>query len=127
MEAHMNDIIQAIKDVFATFSSLGWLPLPLAVATVTMLGLRIAFEPDVASTSTSEDVARRDWKKLQIFCGVAFITVLIQFGLQKPGNGFDRALAVGFTLADVMFAYVITSSDKVKGIIKSKFVKETDV
>jgi hypothetical protein len=120
----MNDIIQAVKDVFATFSSLGWLPLPLAVATVVMFGLRIAFEPSVASTSTKEDIAARDWKKLQIFCGVAFITMLIQFGLQKPANNFDRALAVGFTLADVMFGYVITSSDKVKGMIKSQFVKE---
>ena len=122
----MQDILNAVKDVFATFTSLGWLPMPLAVATVAMFALRIAFEPDVLAVSTKEDIARLGRVKLGIFFGVSFVTALIQYGLQKPANGFDRALAIGFTLSDVMFAYVITSSQKFKGFVKSQFAKGSE-
>jgi hypothetical protein len=122
----MEDIIKAITGVFATFTNLGWLPIPLAVSVVTMLALRIAYEPSILTVYTKEDLARLGWIKVGIFVGVAFITGLMQFGLQKPANGFDRALALGFSLADVMFAYVITSSQKVKNLIKSGLGKEAD-
>ena len=60
---------------------------------------------------------------MYIFAGVTAITLLIQYGSQKPANGFDRALCIGFALGDAMFAYVITSSNKVKGLIKDQFMK----
>lgn len=117
----MDQIIQSVKDVFATMTVLGWLPIPMAVSIIAMLSGRIAFEPDVLDVNTKEALSVMGKRKLYIFFGVSSITLLMQFGLQKPTNGFDRALCIGFSLADTMFAYVLSSSNKVKGLIKSKF------
>lgn len=117
----MDDIIKAVTDVFATFTNLGWLPLPMAVSVVTMLALRMALEPPVLVVNSKEMMTRLGWTKMGIFLVVFFVTSLMQYGLQKPSNGFERALWVGFSLGDSFFSYVITSSQKFKGLIKTQF------
>lgn len=119
----MDEIVNSVKMVFDALTGFGWLPVPLFVACITMFALRIAYEPDVLAVSTPADVAALGKVKLAIFLAVAFVAGLIQYGTQKPANGFERALALGFTLGDTMFAYVVTSSQKVKGLVKSQFSK----
>lgn len=110
----VGSIIQVVKDVFNTFSSLGWLPIPFFAAIGIMLGLRLAFDQSSLTINTKEALRERMLWRVGIFVGTSLFTALLQFGLQKPANGFDRTLALGFTFADAIFAFVITNTDRVK-------------
>lgn len=120
----MSEILQPIKDVFQMLTELGWLPLPMFAAVLSMFALRIAYEPSVLKVTTQKELAKMGWIKLGIFAGVTVVTFLVQYGLQRPTDGFSKALCIGFTLGDVFASYVITSSQKVKGLVKSQFIKE---
>jgi len=120
----MESIIQAIKDVFGTMTALGWLPIPAAIVAVTMLGLRVAFEPSILDINTKEALAAMGTKKFQIFLGVILVAIIVQIGAARPKDAFDYCTALGFSFGNTMLAYVITSSQKVKGLLKSQFIKE---
>lgn len=117
----MNELLQPVKDVFAVMTGFGWLPVPFFVSVVVMFAARIGWEPPVLAVSTPDDLRRMGLMKLAIFAGTGVVTFLMQYGLQQPSNGFERSLCVGFTLADVCFAYVVTSSQRMKSFIKGQF------
>ena len=119
----METIIQAIKDVFGAMTALGWLPIPAAIVSVAMLGLRVAFEPSILDVNTKEALATMGARKFQIFLAVGLVAIIVQVGAARPKDAFDYCTAIGFSFGNTMLAYVVTSSQKVKGLLKNQFVK----
>ena len=123
----MNDIIQAIKDVFSTLIALGWQPWPTAIATAMMLVLRSIYEPDIMLVNTKESMDELGRTKIKIFVAVFIVSFLIHIGIARPAIAWDWCTSIGFCVGHTMFAYVISSSNKVKGLIKSSLAKEGGV
>lgn len=119
----MQETIQAIKDIWQTMISLGYQPMPVLIAAISMLAARSYFEPDVLQVNSAEAVSRMGRIKLFIFTGVFVTNGLIQIGLAKPVFVFDWCLSVGFSLGNTMAAYVISSSATIRKFLKDGLFK----
>ena len=120
----MDSIVQSIKDIFSTAIALGWQPWPTVIATIMMLVLRSVYEPAVLEVNTKEGVERLGKIKTKIFLAVFIVSLLIHIGIARPVYAWDWSTSIGFCVGHTMLAYVISSSNKVKELIKSTIVKE---
>lgn len=105
----MQEIFDAIKNVFTNMQAIGWAPWPVVFSAAATIIIRIYLEDDILDVTSIEDKRKQGRAKGYAFIAGYIVSVLSCFGFDRPSGVSDGIQALMFSILNSGMGYLAWS------------------